>query len=178
MARAERPLGAVALCLGNPLRGDDAFGYLVYRLLRRAGLPALYAGTAPENVVGRLRELKPKTVVVVDALMGAGPGIRVVKLSQVEDLPLATTHTVPLKLLLKAAGVSPESVTVVGVGVERLGLGGPPSERVREAACEAARLVASILAAGGSPPQLELRDEGARVAGDVEDFALGGELEG
>jgi len=173
-----RSFSAVALCLGNPLRGDDAFGYLVYRLLKSTGFPALYAGTAPENVVGLLRRLKPKVVVVVDALLGAGPGLKVLKLSHVEDPCLATTHTVPLKLLFKASGIDPERVIVVGVEAERLGLGDPPSSGVVEAAREAARFVAGVLAAEGLPPELELGDERVGVAGDVEDLALGGELEG
>jgi len=178
VARAKRPLGAVALCLGNPLRGDDAFGYFVYRLLKSSGFSALYAGAAPENVVGLLRGLKPRVVVVVDALLGTEPGLKVVKLSRIEDPRLVTTHAVPLKLLLRAAGIDPERVVVVGVRAERLGLGEPPSDSVREAANEAARLVARILAAGGLPPELELSNEGAGVAGGVEDPALGGELEG
>lgn len=161
--------GVVALCLGNPLRGDDAFGLLVYRLLRSAGVPALYGGSAPENVVGLLRRLRPKAVIVVDALLGGGPGVRVFRLSEVEDPPIATTHSVPLPLLLRAAGVDPERVVVVGVRAERLGLGERPSARILEAAREAARLVIGLL--GALPPERELGDEGAVVAGDVEDPA-------
>ena len=175
--RAKRLASGVAVvCLGNPLRGDDAFGYLVYRLLRSAGFPALYAGAAPENVIGKLSGWKPRIVVIVDALLGVKPGISVVKLSETVTPLASTTHSVPLELLLKAAGVDPERVFVVGVGAERLGLGDEPSERVRGAAGEAARLLAKVLATGSLPSERELGDEGAVVAGDVEDSANTREL--
>jgi len=175
--RAKRLASGVAVvCLGNPLRGDDAFGYLVYRLLRSAGFPALYAGAAPENVIGKLSGWKPRTVVIVDALLGGEPGLTIVKLFETVTPLASTTHSVPLELLLKAAGIDPERVFVVGVGAERLGLGDEPSERVRKAAWEAARLLAKVLATGSLPSERELGDEGAVVAGDVENFANACEL--
>lgn len=170
--RAHRLAGRIAVvCLGNPLRGDDAFGYLVYRLLRSAGFPALYAGAAPENVVGKLSKWKPKAVVIVDALLGGKPGLNVIKLSEIENPSVLTTHSVPLELLLKAAGIDPERVVVVGARAERLGLGEKPSEEVRRAAGEAARLLARVLTTGDLPPECELGDERAVVSGYVEDSA-------
>jgi len=175
--RAKRLASGVAVvCLGNPLRGDDAFGHLVYRLLRNAGFPALYAGAAPENVIGKLSGWKPKIVVIVDALLGGKPEISIVKFSETVNPLASTTHSVPLELLLKAAGVDPERVFVVGVGAERLGLGDEPSERVRRAAGEAARLLAKVLITGSLPSERELGDEGAVVARDVEYSANAREL--
>ena len=172
MKRAKRPAGGVAVvCLGNPFRGDDAFGYLVYRLLKSAGFPALYAGAAPENVIGKLSEWKPRAVVIVDALLGGKPGLNIVKLSDTASPLVSTTHSLPLELLLRAAGIDPKCVFVLGVKAEHLDLGDEPSERVRRTAGEAARLLAKVLVTGSLPSECKLGDEGAVVAGDVEDSA-------
>jgi len=63
------------LGVGNELRGDDAFGPLLARSLRREGLPALEAGTAPENLTGAVRARAPSVVVLADAAdFGGAPG--------------------------------------------------------------------------------------------------------
>ncbi len=154
------------LCIGNPLRGDDAFGFLVYRELRRKGVSAIYAGTAPENFIGKVDELKPAVVIVVDALLGGGSGVKVFKLSEVGEVSPATTHTLPLLTLFEAIGFDSSRVYVVGVPVENLDLGKPPSERIIAAAKVVAEAL-SKLARLGSPTELELLDEGFFIPRDI-----------
>jgi len=141
IAEAARRGRVEVLCLGNPMRGDDAFGYLVYRGLRRRGVGAVYA-LAPENVVGLVARRKPSLLVVVDAVLPPTEGIVALELKDLRWAGLATTHTVPLPALLEAAGIDPGSVVIIGVGARRLGLGEPPSPHV----LEAAEVVAALLA--------------------------------
>lgn len=68
------------LGIGNELRGDDAAGIYLARLLQplaagHAHLLALECGPAPENFGGPLRRFGPSHVLLVDAaLLGEPPG--------------------------------------------------------------------------------------------------------
>lgn len=153
-------------CVGNPLRGDDAFGFLVYKELKRRGVPAIYAGGAPENFVGKIGKLKPSIVIIVDALLGGSSGVKLFRLSEAGEVSLATTHTLSLSILFNAVGLDLSKVYVVGVPVENLDLGKPPSERI----VTAARIVAealSRLARLSSPAELEFLDESFFISRDV-----------
>lgn len=159
---------ALVICLGNPLRGDDAFGLLVYRLLRKIRIPAVYAGTAPENITRILRRVRPETVIIVDALAGAGEGLAILKLSDELVSRSFSSHLLPLRLLFESVGLDPSRVLVIGAGAMDLSLGSQPSERVRGLAVEAASLIARILGRQNSPRELKLGDEVSLLSGNVE----------
>lgn len=161
------------VCLGNPLRGDDAFGLLVYRLLRRLGVPAVYAGVAPENVVHLVRKTKPKVVIIVDAVREGGEGLIVLRLSDELAPSIPSSHLLPLKLLLQSVDYGPDRVLVVGARAENLALGSRPGERIRRLAVEAASFVVKLLWQSPLPRELEFGDKGSLVARDVEDFTRG-----
>lgn len=154
---------AIVVCLGNPLRGDDAFGLLVYRLLKRLKLPALYAGFNPEIVLPKIRNLNPDVVIVVDALRGAGRQLIVTKLSAEVEQKLLTTHTVPLSILFGSIGLHPDRIVVVGAEAENVEFGCTPSERIRSLAVEAAAVVVRMFSPY-SPGQPKLCNEGSLVA--------------
>jgi hydrogenase 3 maturation protease len=61
--------------VGNDLRGDDAFGPLLARRLLDEGIPAIDAGSAPENVTGPILRAAPDLLILADAAcMGAEAG--------------------------------------------------------------------------------------------------------
>jgi hydrogenase 3 maturation protease len=62
--------------VGNRLRGDDAIGPEVVDLLSGTVPHTMDAGSAPENVTGAIKKLKPKAIVLIDALIfkDATPG--------------------------------------------------------------------------------------------------------
>jgi len=78
LAAALAPLLArrwLFLGVGNDLRGDDAFGPRLARRLAARHLPAIDAGTAPENETGTIRRIAPEVVLLADAVeMGEAPG--------------------------------------------------------------------------------------------------------
>ncbi|RLF03140.1 MAG: hydrogenase 3 maturation endopeptidase HyCI [Thermoprotei archaeon] len=135
------------LCIGNPLRGDDAFGYLVYRRLREMGVSsALYAGSAPENVVGLIARARPSTLVIVDALVGGKGGELVITSLPEAKSPLPlTTHSIPLDILIRLAGLEPSQTVLIGAYASRLEFGAEPSEEVVKAAEKAALLLLRAL---------------------------------
>lgn len=169
-----RAKGAVVLCIGNQLRGDDAFGLLVYRLLRRLGLPAVYAGASPENAARHIRALAPELVIVVDALLDGSSDLTVAKITGDSPPRLLTTHGLPLEVLLRAAGLDNCQIIAVGARAENLEVGSRPSRRVRRLAVQAASFLVKLLTYSPSEPQLS--DEGSFVARDVEDSAPGQQL--
>ncbi len=67
----------IIVTLGNELRGDDAAGIVFGRELigLSNAIPVIEAGIAPENVVGKVANLSPDVLVLVDALdFGGIPG--------------------------------------------------------------------------------------------------------
>jgi hydrogenase 3 maturation protease len=68
--------GALAIGIGNPLRGDDAAGLEVAGNLARSGVcPVILAGDTPENHLDIVRKARPSRVLLIDAAhLGTTPG--------------------------------------------------------------------------------------------------------
>lgn len=97
------------LCLGNPVMGDDATGYIVAKRLEEKGLgeKVVYAGTNPLDFLGRLRRGEAELIIVVDSVQaGLRPGDVIVDwLENVKEAgTLATTHSIPLQALERIIG--------------------------------------------------------------------------
>ena len=95
----------VLLTVGNGMMGDDGAGVLLAQMLRDAPLEewtALNGGSAPENVVHRIREMDATRVLVVDAAdMDLEPGsVRRINSDRLDDPFLMTTHTLPLTFMI------------------------------------------------------------------------------
>jgi len=92
----------VILGVGNPLKGDDGFGpELVKRLKGRVSAELIDGGTAPENYLEVIANLKPDTIMVVDAVHFDGsPGE--LRLLRSEDILSAelSTHKLSPKVLM------------------------------------------------------------------------------
>lgn len=139
---------AALVFLGNELRGDDAAGLRVGRLLlrlcgRRDALILCPGGL--ENCAGEVRRAAAEVVILVDAVdAGLEPGAVVLaSLSSERCPPPLSTHDLPKGLLLSLAGV--REAWVLGVQVGSLEVGSPLSPEVSRA-CEAlAGLLAGLL---------------------------------
>jgi len=92
--------------LGNPLRSDDGVG--PYIAGRAAGIPGILirdAGSRPERALDWAMELRPDTLVFVDAAdFGGAPG-------EIRDLPVESlekttfsTHRLPLPAIMDWIG--------------------------------------------------------------------------
>lgn len=87
--------------IGNDMRGDDAFGPLLARRLIAAGLPAIDAGLAPENVTGPIKRSGAEVLILADASdFDASPGT--LRLLAPEDLLEGgtSTHDPSLRMLI------------------------------------------------------------------------------
>lgn len=92
----------VILGIGNPLKGDDGFGpELVKRLKGRVSAALIDGGTAPESYLEVIANLKPDTIMVVDAVHFDGsPGeLRLLSSKDIFSAGLST-HNLSPKVLM------------------------------------------------------------------------------
>ncbi len=155
----------VVVGIGNPGRGDDGAGPRVARLLARQLSPAppperggdrivavIAAETTPESEVGRIAELRPDAVVLVDAVdFGAPPGSA--SLFVEADLTGRSgwsAHRPPLGLLMQyLAARTGARVLLLGIQPADVGWGARMTEPVRAAAAAAARCLCRWSEGGG-----------------------------
>jgi hydrogenase 3 maturation protease len=128
----------VLLTVGNGMMGDDGAGALLSQMLCEHPLEnwtVLHGGSAPENVVHRVREMETERVLVVDAAdMDLPPGsIRLVRTDRLEDPFLMTTHTLPLTFLIESLREFVPHVELLGIQPGIIAFGFPMSEEVRSA---------------------------------------------
>ncbi len=99
--------GACLIGLGNIEYGDDGIGVRLAEELLNLGLTSVtLAGTAPERVLGRALESKPRHVIFADAVeFGGAPGSVVfLNADQIEArFPQISTHKISLGLLARYA---------------------------------------------------------------------------
>lgn len=110
----------VVLAVGNSMMGDDGAGPRLAELMTRApvaGWLAVNGGSAPENVVHRVRALRPKRVVVVDAAdMSLTPGeLRLVDPQAIADMFIMSTHNLPLSFVIDQLKEDVEEVWFIGI---------------------------------------------------------------
>lgn len=118
--------------IGSRLRRDDAVGLVVLEKLKRLrphgieGVELVEAGSAPENILGKLASLKPSHVILIDAAAhGSRPGsVRLVRPEEAGSAHIITTHTLPLSFLCSyIKRETGAEVLIIGVQPLDLGLG-------------------------------------------------------
>ena len=102
---SEQRVKHVVLAVGNNMMGDDGAGPLLYDMMTQNPIADWYAidgGSAPENSVHQVRELKPELLVLVDAAdMELDPGqIRIIDADSIAEMFIMSTHNLPLNFLI------------------------------------------------------------------------------
>ena len=110
----------VLLTVGSVLRGDDAAGPLLAKLMLdspETGWAIVDGGQTPEDELRTIKRMTPKVVVVVDAAdMGLEAGaVRRLKASDVAESFLITTHALPMTFLLDQLSNAAEQVFFLGI---------------------------------------------------------------
>lgn len=149
-ANNNRPRVAV-VGVGHELRGDDAAGVALIRLLERwvesPFLQVVEAGSAPENCCGLLFQYRPDLVLFVDAAdMAEEPGtIRWLTWPEVVGFGVST-HTLPLPLLANYLAVELGCpVRLLGIQPAGVSIGAPLSPPVIKAVGRIAREMVDML---------------------------------
>ena len=129
------------LCVGNSMMGDDGAGPRLAELCATAPLPGwtvVDGGAVPENDIGYLREQRPDHLVIVDATdMGLAPGeMRLIDESDIADMFIMTTHTLPLTFLIQQLREAIPHITFVGIQPDVVAFYAPLSPAVEQAVGE------------------------------------------
>ncbi|HEY1847011.1 MAG TPA: hydrogenase maturation peptidase HycI [Buttiauxella sp.] len=126
------------LCVGNSMMGDDGAGPLLAekcRVAPQGDWVVIDGGTAPENDVVAIRELKPQRLLLVDATdMGLSPGeIRIIDPDDIAEMFMMTTHNMPLNYLIDQLKEDVGEVIFLGIQPDIVGFYYPMTDAVKAA---------------------------------------------
>ena len=127
--------GRALLCVGAVLRGDDAAGPYLAKLLEQnpvEGWTVFDGGQMPEDFLSPLRRMRPDTLVVFDAAsMELAVGeIRRLTPDDVTTDYLMTTHSLPLSFMLNELKDSCGEIVFIGIQPGHMEFCGPLSAPV------------------------------------------------
>lgn len=110
----------IVLTAGSVLRGDDAAGPLLAKLLVDDPVPdwtVIDGGQTPEDDLATVRRAAPDRVLFVDAAaMGLPVGaVRRLTADDVAEQFLITTHSLPMSFLLRQLAEACDDVTFLGI---------------------------------------------------------------
>jgi len=124
--------------VGSELRRDDAAGILAVRALSQfqtKNFTLLEGGTAPENLTGKIKELKPDLLIFIDAAqMGLSPGrLELIEPEKIGGISFST-HSLPLSVLINFIRADlPCEILVLGIQPKDTGFGSSLSKEVKAA---------------------------------------------
>lgn len=128
----------VLLCVGNSMMGDDGAGPLLAEMCAaqaKGNWHVFDGGSAPENDVVAIRELRPQRLLIVDATdMGLNPGeIRIIDPDDIAEMFMMTTHNMPLNYLVEQLQDDVGEVIFLGIQPDIVGFYYPMTPKIKEA---------------------------------------------
>lgn len=131
----------VLLAVGSVLRGDDAAGPLLAKMMTDSpveGWSVIDGGQCPEDELGVIRRQEPDTVLVFDAAdMGLPPGaVRNLSAGDVATDCLISTHALPITFLLGEIEGIAKRVVLLGIQPADTTFFAPLTPAVRESVKE------------------------------------------
>lgn len=147
----------VLLCVGNSMMGDDGAGPLLAETCAAnptGGWVVIDGGSAPENDVVAIRELRPDRLLIVDATdMGLNPGeIRIVDPDDIAEMFMMTTHNMPLNYLIEQLKEDVGEVIFLGIQPDIVGFYYPITQPIKDAVAEVYRRLNGWQGLGGFAP--------------------------
>lgn len=133
------------LGVGNSMKQDDGAGPALISELKikseklKMKVELLDAGTAPENYAGKIKQIRPDTLLIVDAVdFGEAPGrVKVVRAEEI-GIQSLSTHNISMKTFVGfLKGDLPAlGVWVIGIQPKEVGYGEELSPEVKKAVDE------------------------------------------
>ena len=116
----ENDVENMVLTIGSVLRGDDAAGPLLAKMIEESAIDTwrvVKGDLTPEDEIGYIRLIHPKNLLVVDAAdMKLEPGsIRRVTKNDVAEQFFITTHSMPISFLLSELESACDNLIFVGI---------------------------------------------------------------
>jgi hydrogenase 3 maturation protease len=138
------------LGIGNPMKGDDALGIEILKLLKNnvpKNVKLIECQTMPENSTGKIRRFKPSHVLMIDAadFMAKAGKAKLFQPSAISGLALST-HAMPLYMLAETIQNSiGASVMLLGIQPKNVDFGEKPSPEIQKAVKEIAKKIVTAL---------------------------------
>jgi len=112
--------GKLVLTVGSVLRGDDAAGPMLAKIMEDNpldGWEVIDGGQTPEDEISVVRRKNPEFLLLVDAAdMGLAPGeVRILEEEDVYTDYMITTHSLPLSYLLHELTENCGSICFLGI---------------------------------------------------------------
>ena len=141
----------VFLAVGNIMRGDDAFGPLLYDLLApQAGqnfLP-LNGGEIPESFTSKIKTFAPDYLIIADAVAADAnaPAWAVLGEGDICGASLST-HTLPFDVMIKfiKQDLPDLQIFLIAASASNTDFGAEPSIQIKTAAKQAADAILKLL---------------------------------
>lgn len=122
--------------IGNRLKGDDAAGpELIDRIAGHIRFHCLDAGVAPENYLEKIVQIKPDTILLLDAMDfgGVAGSFRLFPADQITGGGLSS-HALSLRMTcVYLRQRIPARIFILGIQPSQVDMNKPPSEAVRAA---------------------------------------------
>ncbi|AJJ10620.1 hydrogenase maturation peptidase HycI [Yersinia rohdei] len=120
------------------MMGDDGAGPLLAERMAQQPLvdwQVIDGGSAPENVVHRIRALQPTRLIIVDAAdMELPPGeIRIIDPERIAEMFIMSTHNLPLNFLIDQLKEDIREVIFVGIQPTLVAFYFPMTDIVKQA---------------------------------------------
>jgi len=120
------------------MMGDDGAGPLLARTCRQAPVHnwhVIDGGSAPENDVGAIREMRPERLLIVDATdMLLPPGeIRLIDPADIAEMCMMTTHNLSLGYLIELLRTDVGEILFLGIQPDIICFGYPVTGAVKKA---------------------------------------------
>ena len=121
--------------MGNRLKGDDGVGSIIAEKLkekiRKENLFVIDAENAPENYTGKIKEISPELLLIIDAVdFNSYPGdFKIFEINEIKDTTVST-HNFSISLLKKFIKV--DEIYLLGIQPENISFGENLSERVKK----------------------------------------------
>jgi len=123
----------LVLCVGNDMKGDDAIGKYVFDRIKTGS--KLFCAEMPENYLGKIEEMAPEALLIVDAAdFGGAPGQ--VAFAQLRDFSAPSLSTHSLSMSIMSRFLKGIEVFLIGVQPKSLEFGARMSSEARAGAKE------------------------------------------
>ncbi len=133
--------------IGNPLKGDDAFGPALIECLRGTiKAVCIDTGSTPENYLGRIAQEKPDTVLIVDAVhLGKRPGeYQILNRTEIAAAGFTTHDISPEMFMGYLEKETTAAIYLLGVQPEKLTFGQGLSAPLKQTLNEVSELIREV----------------------------------
>jgi len=149
----------VLLGIGNRMRGDDAIGIEIVKLLKGRvprKVELLECQTAPEDFIKEISQYNPTHILIIDAAeLDVEPGrARIIPHDEISGTT-TSTHAIPLSILAEILKINTNAkVKILGVQPGNTGYGEELTAELKKASKNIADILARILSEPSMQPIL------------------------